>query len=343
MVQIDDHSGGLIRNRDKEETMPVRLVLAALAVLGGSFTAVAQDKYPSRPIEIIIPYAPGGGSDIMIRNMVKVIEQHKLVPVPLAVVNRPGGGGAIARTQFSRARPDGYTLGVMDPNPVLQQLLGEAQQDYRKDFTYIAKLVDDVNFFIVRSDSPIKTLADAVAEARKRGPKRFTIAGTATGSQDHVASLDYDAAIKMETNYLITKSGNEVLTTLLGGHVDAAWANPSECIEQYKAGQVRILAVADTKRIADFPDVPTFKEAGVDMVSYNWRGIGGPPKLPKDVVDYWIDALTKMRATDDWKKGYLAKVYQEDGWLTGDQLMAYVNKEHDQFRAVFQKLGLLKN
>jgi putative tricarboxylic transport membrane protein len=312
-------------------------------LLCGSVAAAAQDRYPTRPIEIIIPYAPGGGSDIMVRNMVKVIEQHKLVPVPLAVVNRPGGGGAIARTQFSRARADGYTLGVMDPNPVLQQLLGEAQQDYRKDFTYIAKLVDDVNFLIVRTDSPIKTLADAVAEARKRGPKRFTIAGTATGSQDHVASLDFDAAIKMETNYLITKSGNEVLTTLLGGHVDAAWANPSECIEQYKAGQVRILAVADNKRIADFPDVPTFKEAGVDMVSYNWRGIGGPPRLPKDVVDYWIDTLTKMRATDDWKTGYLAKVYQEDGWLVGDQLMAYVNKEHDQFRAVFQKLGLLKN
>ncbi len=101
-----------------------------------------------------------------------------------------------------------------------------------------------MNFLIVKSNSPIKTMADAVAEVKKRGPKRFSIAGTATGSQDHMASLDFDAAIKMETNYLVTKSGNEVLTTLLGGHVDAAWANPSECIEQFKAGQVRILASA---------------------------------------------------------------------------------------------------
>lgn len=322
--------------------MRTRIALATLALLGGCVVAAAQDRYPTRPIEIIIPYAPGGGSDIMARNMVKVIEQHKLVPVPLAIVNRPGGGGAIARTQFSQARPDGYTLGVMDPNPVLQQLLGEAPQDYKKDFTYIAKLVDDVNFLIVKSDSPIKTMADLVAEVKKRGPKRFHIAGTATGSQDHMASLDFDAAIKMETNYLVTKSGNEVLTTLLGGHVDAAWANPSECIEQYKAGQVRLLAVGDTKRIADFPDVPTFKEAGVDMVSYNWRGLGGPPRLPKNVTDYWVDVLTKMRATDDWQKGYLAKVYQEDGWAVGDDLMTYVNKEHDQFKAVFEKLGLLK-
>lgn len=322
--------------------MRMRSLFASLAVLALGSAAMAQDKYPSRPIEIIIPYAPGGGSDIMIRNMVKVLEQHKLVPVPIAVINRAGGGGAIARTQFSRAKPDGYTLGVMDPNPVLQQLLGEAQQDYKKDFTYIAKLVDDVNFFIVKTDSPYKTLADVVAEARKRGPKKFTIAGTATGSQDHMASLDFDAAIKMETNYLITKSGNEVLTTLLGGHVDAAWANPSECIEQFKAGQVRILAVADTKRITDFPNVPTMKEAGVDMVSYNWRGIGGPPGLPKEVVAFWVDALTKMRATDDWQKGYLAKVNQGDGWLVGDQLMGYVHKEHDQFKAVFEKLGLLK-
>jgi putative tricarboxylic transport membrane protein len=105
---------------------------------------------------------------------------------------------------------------------------------------------------------------------------------------------------------------------------------------------VRILAVGDTKRLADFPDVPTFKQAGVDMVSYNWRGIGGPPRLPKPVVDYWVDVLGKMRQTPDWKQGYLAKVYQEDGWLVGEQLMSYVHKEHDQFKAVFEKLGMLK-
>jgi putative tricarboxylic transport membrane protein len=322
--------------------MRMRTLLAGLAVLAVGSAAAAQDKYPSRPIEIIVPYAPGGGSDLMIRAVVKVLEQHKLVPVPIAIVNKPGGGGAIARTQFSRAKPDGYTLGIMDPNPVLQQLLGEAPQDYKKDFTYIAKLVDDVNFLIVKADSPYKTVADVVAEAKKRGPKKFTIAGTATGSQDHTASLDFDAAIKMETNYLVTKSGNEVLTTLLGGHVDAAWANPSECVEQVKAGSVRILAVADTKRMPDFPNVPTMKEAGVDMVSYNWRGIGGPPNLPKNVVDFWVQTLGKMRETDDWKKGYLAKVNQGDGWLVGDDLMKYVHKEHDQFKAVFEKLGLLK-
>ena len=322
--------------------MRMRLTLSTLVLLGGCVTATAQDNYPSRPVEVIVPYAPGGGSDIMVRNMVKVIEQHKLVPVPIAVVNKAGGGGAIARTQFSQARPDGYTLGVMDPNPVLQQLLGEAPQNYRTDFTYIAKLVDDVNFLIVKTDSPVKTLADALAEIKKRGPKGFSIAGTATGSQDHVASIDFDAAIGQQTNYLVTKSGGDVLTTLLGGHVDAAWANPSECIEQYKAGQVRILAVGDTKRLADFPDVPTFKEAGVDMVSYNWRGIGGPPRLPKPVVDYWTDVLGKMRETPDWKQGYLARVYQGDGWLVGEQLMSYVHKEHDQFKGVFEKLGMLK-
>src|SRR5918992_573689 len=153
-----------------------RCLAAAVAVLGTTAFASAQDKYPSRPIELIVPYAPGGGSDIMLRAIQKIIEQHKLVPVPIAVVNKAGGSGAIARTQFSQARPDGYMLGVMDPNPVIQQLLGEAPQNYRTDFTYIAKLVDDVNFLIVRSESPIKTLADAIAEIKKRGPKRFSIA-----------------------------------------------------------------------------------------------------------------------------------------------------------------------
>ena len=78
------------------------------------------------------------------------------------------------------------------------------------------------------------------------------------------------------------------------------------------------------------------------MVSYNWRGIGGPPRLPKAVVDYWVDVLGKMRETPDWKQGYLTRVYQEDGWVVGDALMSYVHKEHDQFKAVFEKLGMLK-
>lgn len=112
----------------------------------------AQDRYPSRPIELVVPYAPGGGTDIMFRHLVKVIETHKLLP--LTIVNKTGGSGAVGKGYMIRSKPDGYVLGAVDPSNVTQQPLGEVTWDYRRDFTYIAKLVDDVNLVIVRKESP---------------------------------------------------------------------------------------------------------------------------------------------------------------------------------------------
>jgi putative tricarboxylic transport membrane protein len=302
----------------------------------------AEEKYPARPIELIVPYAPGGGTDIMFRHLVKVIELHKLVPVPVAVVNKPGGSGAVGKFHMIRSKPAGYVLGGVDPTNVTQQLLGEVTWNYRTDFTYIAKLVDDVNLLIVKKESPFKTLGDLVAELKRRGPKKLSIAGTATTSQDHIASLDLDRAIGLETTYLPVKSGGEVMTTLLGGHVDAAWANPNECIGQLEAGTVRALGVADVKRLDLLPQIPTFKEQGVDMTSYLWRGFAGPPGLSPAVVDYWVDVLANVRQTTEWQKGYLGKSVLTDGWLIKEEFARLMDREVEVYREVFARLGMLK-
>lgn len=312
--------------------------LLALAVAPGW----TQDAYPVRPIELVVPYAPGGGTDIMFRHLVKVIETHRLVPVPLTIVNKAGGSGAVGKSYMIRSKPDGYVLGAVDYGNVTQQLLGEVTWDYRKDFTYIAKLVDDVNLLVVRKESPLKTLAELVAEVRRRGPKKFTVAGTATASQDHIATLDLSRALGVELNYLPVKSGGEVMTTLLGGHVDAAWANPNECIAQLEAGTVRALGVTDVKRLELLRDIPTFKEQGVEVTSYFWRAFGGPPGLPARVVDYWVDVLAKVRQTPEWRKGYLEKSVLADGWLVKGEFAALMDREYAVYREVFQRLGMLK-
>ncbi|MBI4610725.1 MAG: tripartite tricarboxylate transporter substrate binding protein [Candidatus Rokubacteria bacterium] len=317
-------------------------LLTTAASLAAPGLAWPQEKYPSRPIELIVPYAPGGGTDIMFRNIVKVIEAHKLVAVPIAIVNKTGGSGAVGKSHMIRSKPDGYVLGAVDPNNVTQQILGEASWDYRKDFTYIAKMVDDVNLLIVRKESPLKTLGELVAEIKRRGPKKLSIAGTATASQDHIASLDLNKAIGVEANYLPVKSGGEVMTTLLGGHVDAAWANPNECIGQLEAGTVRALGVADVKRLELLPKIPTFKEQGVDMTSYLWRGFGGPAGLPRQIVDYWVDVLTKVRKTQDWQKGYLEKFVLPDGWVVKEEFAKLMDQEYGAYREIFAKLGMLK-
>lgn len=331
-----------MRRTNRSRQIPGVVALGAVLIVASTSPGWAQAAYPSRAIELVVPYAPGGGTDIMYRHLVKVIEAHKLVPVPLTIVNKSGGSGAVGKSYMIKSKADGYVLGAVDYGNVTQQLLGEATWDYRKDFTYIAKLVDDVNLLIVRKDSPFKTLGELVAEVKRRGPKKFSIAGTATASQDHIVSLDLNKALGVEINYLPVKSGGEVMTTLLGGHVDAAWANPNECIGQLEAGAVRALGVTDVKRLDLLPRIPTFKEQGVEVTSYFWRAFGGPPGLSPQVIDYWVDVLAKVRQTSEWRKGYLEKSVLADGWLVKEEFAKLMDREYETYREVFGRLGMLK-
>jgi putative tricarboxylic transport membrane protein len=316
----------------------VALAVAGLDSGGGARAA----DYPTRPVEIVVPYAPGGGTDIMVRQIVKVIEEQKLVPVPVTVNNRTGGSGVVGKSYAINRPADGYTLVAVDAGNWQQELLGNATWNHRKDFAYIARMVTDVNLLIVRKESPYKTFQEFLAAARARGKGGLSIAGTNVGQVDHIANINLNKAARIDVTYVPFKSGGEVMTNLLGGHVDAAWANPNECIGQLEAGQVRALAVADEERLRSLSGVPTMKELGVPVVSNQWRAIGGPGALPKAVVDYWVNVLDKVRRTDSWRKGYLEKSVLEDGWLTGDAFLQVVDREQDVDRAVFAELGMLK-
>jgi putative tricarboxylic transport membrane protein len=317
------------------------LVLALGFAAGLPGGARAAD-YPARPIEIVVPYAPGGGTDIMMRQIVKVIEEQKLVPVPVTVSNRTGGSGVVGKSYAINRPADGYTLVAVDAGNWQQELQGNATWSYRKDFTYLARMVTDVNLLVVRKESPHATLQELLGAARAKGKGGLSIGGTNVGQVDHIANINLSKAAKVELTYVPFKSGGEVMTNLLGGHVDAAWANPNECIGQLEAGQVRALAVADEERLKGLPKIPTMKELGVAMVSNQWRAVGGPGNLPKPVVDFWVDVLDKVRKTDTWRKGFLEKSVLEDGWLIGDAFLQAVVREQEIDRAVFAELGMLK-
>lgn len=315
----------------------VLLVAMALVWTGGARGA----DYPTRPVEFVVPYAPGGGTDIMYRQIVKVIEQQRLVPTALTINNRSGGSGVVGKSYAINKPPDGYTLVAVDQGNGQQELLGTATWDYRKDFTYIARMVTDVNLLIVRADSPYKTLAEFLAAARdKKGA--ISVAGTGTGGVDHIANISLNRATKVETTYVPFKSGGEVMTTLLGGHTVAAWANPNECINQLEAGQVKALGVAAEARLSLLPKIPTMRELGVDVVSTQWRAVGAPGNLPRHVVDFWVGVLDKVRHQEEWRKGYLEKSVLEDGWLTGAAFLKFVEEEYEVYKAVFNELGMLK-
>ncbi|MGH7390772.1 MAG: Bug family tripartite tricarboxylate transporter substrate binding protein [Candidatus Rokuibacteriota bacterium] len=316
--------------------------LAVMALVSGVVAGPAAAQYPTRPVELVVPYAPGGGTDIMYRQIVKVIEQHKLIPVAMTVVNRSGGSGVVGKSYAINKPRDGYTLVAVDQGNGQQELLGNATWDFRKDFTYIARMVTDVNLLVVRKESPFKTVEELLAAARSKGKGGLSVAGTGSGGVDHIANISLNRAAKVDMTYVPFKSGGEVMTNLLGGHTDAAWANPNECIGQLESGQVRALGVAAEQRLALLSKVPTMRELGFDVVSTQWRAVGAGGNLPRPIVDYWVGVLDKVRKTEEWRKGYLEKSVLEDGWLTGDAFLKFVTEEYGTYKAVFAELGMLK-
>jgi len=317
-------------------------VFLGLLILGSSVEITfAQSKYPTKPIDIIVPYAPGGGTDIMFRNIEKIISQYKLVPQPVNIINKPGGGGAIGKA-FCLSKPaDGYTFTCFDLGTVSQQVEGRAKWDFRKDFAYIARLVSDINLLIVPVDSPYNNAKDLVEAIKKKGPKSVSFGGTGTGGADTYATIDFNKASKQEFNYVPFNSGGEVITNLLGKHIDGAWANPNECVGQLEAKQVKIIGVATEKRSPLFPNHSTMKEQGYNVISTQTRSIVARAGTSQEVIDYWIQVLDKVRKTPEWAN-YLKISLLEDGWLVKEEFFKDAVNDYNYVKPILDELGMSK-
>jgi putative tricarboxylic transport membrane protein len=297
--------------------------------------------YPDRAISLIVPYAAGGGSDIMVRAIDKVATDLKLIPQSFVISNVTGGSGFTGKQQAISRPPDGYTLTVVDDPNVFGQLLGQAPMKYT-DFTYVARMVLDYNLVVVNTDSPFKTLEDWLQAARSN-PKGVTVAGTGIGNNDHVQLANIERRAAVQFNYVSFDSGGQVMTNLLGGQVDSALANPSEAFEQIRAGKVRALGVSAPERLKDLSDVPTWKEQGVDYVVAQFRGIAGPKGMPADVVAYLEEAFKRVSDSPAWKTDYLDKFQQMNGYLNAADFQKFMDDEFKRAETAFQELESLKN
>lgn len=323
----------------KKQMWIVFLILLILGCSAG--LGFAQGRYPSRAIDIYVPYAPGGGTDIMFRNIEKIISQYKLVPQPVNIVNKPGGGGSIGKAVCLSKPADGYSFTCFDVGTVAHQIQGQVKWDYRKDFAYIARMVSDINFIIVRADSPINNAKDLVEAIKKKGPKSISVGGTATLGPDHFGNIELNRGTKQQFNYVPFNSGGEVVTNLLGGHTDAAWANPNECIGQLEAKQVKVVGVCTEKRSPLFPNYPTMREQGYDVISIQTRSFVARGGTAPAVVDYWVQVLDKVRKTPEWKK-YLTDALLEDGWLVKGDFFKDAENDYKTIKSVMDELGMSK-
>jgi tripartite-type tricarboxylate transporter receptor subunit TctC len=259
------------------------MVAVAAAAMFVSGAASAQSGFPAKPVHILVPYPAGGAVDVLARTLGD--EVAKQWGQSVIVENRPGAGGVIASQALATSPPDGTTLIVVASghatNPFLYSKL---PYDTFKDFTPISLLASSPNILLVRADSPFKTLADLLAEARaKPGSLSYGMAGN--GTSTHLAGELLKNLAKVDIVAIPYKGGAPAMNDLLGKQIPISFNNGPESMGQLSAGSVRALGVTTAKRAAILPDVPTIAEAGVPGYDTGvWWGLLGPANMAADVV-----------------------------------------------------------
>ncbi len=302
-----------------------RFLLFCLSVLV-SFGVQAQAKYPQRTVEVVVPYAPGGGTDNLMRMITGIMEENKWAPVPMNVNNRAGGSGAVGYNYVLNKKGDAHVIAGATPMIVSGKIEGRVPGNHRDGFTPIMIVAIDELMISVRSESPFKTIEQFVKAARDK-PASIRIGGTATYSEDHIFTYLFEQAAKVKVRYVPFNSGGEVTAALLGGHIDAGVMNPNEIQAQVEAKQARNLAVASKKRLADAADVPTFAEKGMEFYWEQMRGVVGPANMPPEAVKWWQDTLKKVTDTKKWQEQYIKKNLLTPVQWTGDEANKYLDGE----------------
>jgi putative tricarboxylic transport membrane protein len=314
----------------------MRFLLAA-ALLAVSTLGFAQGKYPSRTIEVVVPYAPGGGTDNLMRMITGIIEENKWSPVPLNVNNRAGGSGAVGFNYLINKKGDAHTIAGATPMIVSGKIEGRLPGNHRDAMTILMIVAIDELMLSVRDESPYKTIDDFVKAARAK-PGGLTVGGTATLTEDHIFTYLFEKAAKIQVKYVPFNSGGEVTTALMGGHIDAAVENPNEIVSQIEAGKARNLAVAARQRLKDAPDVPTFAERGYEFYWEQMRGVVGPANMPPEAVKWWQDTLKKVVATEKWQKDYIKRNLLTPTDWTGEQALKYLDGLHGKYEEAIKGL-----
>ncbi len=263
-------------------------------------TADAAEKpkdYPNKPITIQVGFGAGGSSDVGVRILAEALK--KIIGQPVLVENKPGAGGQVMLTDFkNNARPDGYNLALINI-PQLQTIVFDPTRKAAfamKDFQPVANHVQDPGAVLVRKESPYKTLEDFLNDAKAR-PGQVKTSTTGIGSDDHLAVLDLARKANLRFNIIHLQDTPAALTAARGGHTDVNFDNIGGFLPSVKSGTARILAVMMEQRFADLPDVPTFKERGIDLVSSSTRGYVFPAGTPMEIVRYMEQSIKK--AMDD--------------------------------------------
>lgn len=286
-----------------------RSALLAAAACVAALSGPALAAYPDKPINLIVAYGAGGGTDITARLIAPYIEKYLGGGARIIVHNRGGAGGAIGFAAIASAPADGYTIGFINTPNVLTIPIERKVSFTWQDFDLLGNVIDDPGNFSVHADSPVKTLADLAAQARAN-PGAVTVGTTGVGSDDHLAMLMFQRATGVRMNHIPFKGAAEVHRAIAGKEITVAAMNIGEALQYAKGGTpLRNLGQMSPGRTTLAPNLPTFKEQGVDIVLASLRGMAAPKGLPPPVREALVKAIESAAADPQFQAqaaGYFA-------------------------------------
>jgi tripartite-type tricarboxylate transporter receptor subunit TctC len=316
-----------------------RSLLAGTALLPLGLSAAAQEAYPSRPIQMIVPFPPGGVADVTGRPTAHVM--GKVLRQSVVVQNKPGAGGSVGAALAARAAPDGYTilmaLSSISVLPVADRLQGRTPAYELDQFVPVALISADPTVLLVRADGPYRTLEDFVGAAKAR-PGTINYSSSGVYGTLHVAMEIFAEAAGIKLFHVPYQGGGPALGALLGAQVDALASGPSAAIGQLKAGKVRALAVWGDKRLASLPDVPSMKELGYDAVFYIWSGLFAPAATPQPVMTALRDAAKRTVEDSEFKEA-MNKVETPIAYLDAPDFKTFLDRDAARLRIAVERIG----
>jgi len=312
----------------------MRKILTILA-LGLAAMASAEAAWPDKPVTLLVPFPPGGSSDMIARTVGTKLQEK--FGTSFIVDNKAGAGGTVGAAAAKRAAPDGYTIFVSSLGPfvIAPHLIKNPGYDALKDFDYITVAVQAPNVLTVPANSPHKSLADVIAY-HKANPGKMSFASAGNGSSDHLTAELFWQQTGTTGLHIPYKGGAPAMSDLLGGQVDATFMNINTGITNIRAGKLRALAITSTKRSPLLPDVPTMEESGVKGVTvYSWQAIAAPKGLPADIKAKLHEALVAA-LNDPVVKPKLLDLGFEIVGNTPEQFSAFQASEFARWKKVIE-------
>jgi tripartite-type tricarboxylate transporter receptor subunit TctC len=314
----------------------IALFAAALAFAG---TALAQ--YPERPIKIIVPFGPGGFTDVAAR-----ILQKELAPAlgqSIIIENKPGAGSTIGTAEVSKAKPDGYTLVMISTTHVISpHLYRQMPYDALKDFTPVMKLAEGPYVLVVHPSLNVKTVGELIALAR-REPGKIDYASSGNGSAQHLVGALFTTMADAKLNHVPYKGSNQAMNDVVGGQVKVSFVGVPNALPNLKSGKLKALGVSTRKRYGELPDVPTIEEAGVPGYDATvWLGLLAPPGTPREVVQKLNTEITKVLSSADAKR-LMASAGVDVATSSPEDFAKLLASEHERWGKVVKETGAQVN